>query len=640
MINILDKSTIDKIAAGEVVERPASIVKELLENSIDALSDQIAIEIKNGGTSLIRITDNGQGIAKEDIKKAFLRHATSKIKTADDLENVLSLGFRGEALSSIGAVTRTEIISKTRNETTAALYKVEGGFEKSFEEVAAPDGTTIIVKDLFFNTPARRKFLKSLNSETAKISDIVEKLALSHPDISFRYISNNINKLHTGGNSNLKDVIYQIYGKEATRSLIEIKYQDDIVKISGFISKPDYSRANRSGEIYFINSRYIKNDIIYKAIEDGYGNRLMNGKYPFTSLNIEILPKLIDVNVHPSKMEIRFEDASVIYSIIKSSVENTLLNSDLVKRAYISQKDRQEELKRELFEKLELQNKLRFPESFEKNRIKEFDNKSSGSVKEQKTYDKIFEEIDTYKTDNKNEPYREYKVEFNKDENLENNIIEKKDENKIYKENVDNTQLNFFDKQNIKRHKLIGQIFSTYWIIELDNEMFIIDQHAAHEKVLYEKFLEEYEKGIKTKQYILPPIVINMTDVEIEAFENNREVFEKLGFELEHFGGKDYKLNAIPNDLPSIDKKELFLELIAKISESDIAVKAEHILDKLASISCKAAIKGNQNISEAEADILITKMLSLNNPYNCPHGRPTIIKISKYDLEKKFKRII
>lgn len=640
MINILDKSTIDKIAAGEVVERPASIVKELLENSIDALSDQIAIEIKNGGTSLIRITDNGQGIAKEDIKKAFLRHATSKIKTADDLENVLSLGFRGEALSSIGAVTRTEIISKTRNETTAALYKVEGGFEKSFEEVAAPDGTTIIVKDLFFNTPARRKFLKSLNSETAKISDIVEKLALSHPDISFRYISNNINKLHTGGNSNLKDVIYQIYGKEATRSLIEIKYQDDIVKISGFISKPDYSRANRSGEIYFINSRYIKNDIIYKAIEDGYGNRLMNGKYPFTSLNIEILPKLIDVNVHPSKMEIRFEDASVIYSIIKSSVENTLLNSDLVKRAYISQKDRQEELKRELFEKLELQNKLRFPESFEKNRIKEFDNKSSGSVKEQKTYDKIFEEIDTYKTDNKNEPYREYKVEFNKDENLENNIIEKKDGDKIYKENVDNTQLNFFDKQNIKRHKLIGQIFSTYWIIELDNEMFIIDQHAAHEKVLYEKFLEEYEKGIKTKQYILPPIVINMTDVEIEAFENNREVFEKLGFELEHFGGKDYKLNAIPNDLPSIDKKELFLELIAKISESDIAVKAEHILDKLASISCKAAIKGNQNISEAEADILITKMLSLNNPYNCPHGRPTIIKISKYDLEKKFKRII
>ncbi len=640
MINILDKSTIDKIAAGEVVERPASIVKELLENSIDALSDQIAIEIKNGGTSLIRITDNGQGIAKEDIKKAFLRHATSKIKTADDLENVLSLGFRGEALSSIGAVTRTEIISKTRNETTAALYKVEGGFEKSFEEVAAPDGTTIIVKDLFFNTPARRKFLKSLNSETAKISDIVEKLALSHPDISFRYISNNINKLHTGGNSNLKDVIYQIYGKEATRSLIEIKYQDDIVKISGFISKPDYSRANRSGEIYFINSRYIKNDIIYKAIEDGYGNRLMNGKYPFTSLNIEILPKLIDVNVHPSKMEIRFEDASVIYSIIKSSVENTLLNSDLVKRAYISQKDRQEELKRELFEKLELQNKLRFPESFEKNRIKEFDNKSSGFVKEQKTYDKIFEEIDTYKTDNKNEPYREYKVEFNKDENLENNIIEKKDGDKIYKENVDNTQLNFFDKQNIKRHKLIGQIFSTYWIIELDNEMFIIDQHAAHEKVLYEKFLEEYEKGIKTKQYILPPIVINMTDVEIEAFENNREVFEKLGFELEHFGGKDYKLNAIPNDLPSIDKKELFLELIAKISESDIAVKAEHILDKLASISCKAAIKGNQNISEAEADILITKMLSLNNPYNCPHGRPTIIKISKYDLEKKFKRII
>ena len=639
MINILDKSTIDKIAAGEVVERPASIVKELLENAIDASSNQITVEIKDGGISYIRITDNGTGIEKDDIKTAFLRHATSKIKNAADLDNILSLGFRGEALSSISAVTRTEIISKTKSSFTANLYKIEGGEELCFEEVAAPDGTTIIIKDLFYNTPARRKFLKSPNTEAAYISDIVEKLALSNPDISFRYINNNVNKLHTLGNGNVKDIIYQIYGKEASSSLLELKYKDDIFKINGYIAKPEYSKSKRTNEIYFINSRYIKNSIIAKAIEDAYGNRMMQGKYPFVVLNININPSLLDVNVHPSKMEIRFEDVNTIYAVIKSAVENTLVSADLVKRAYVSEKDRIEEIKQNLKIKLEEENRVRYPENFERNRIKKLEKENT--IKpigiEGNNLDILTVEKNTEKPIEIKEKKEEYIFEDKTKEYIKTEL-ESKVAQKI--EDVEYEQLKFLDEKNIKKHRIVGQIFGTYWIVELDKEMFIIDQHAAHEKVLYERFLKAYENDISTKQYISPSIILSLSDIELEALEINRDFFYKMGFEIENFGGREIKVNALPNNLPSVDKKDLLMELIEEISESGIIRQAEPILSKLASISCKAAIKGNQNISFEEAQILIDEMLNLDNPYNCPHGRPTIINMSKYVIEKKFKRIV
>lgn len=639
MINILDKSTIDKIAAGEVVERPASIVKELLENAIDASSNQITVEIKDGGISYIRITDNGTGIEKDDIKTAFLRHATSKIKNAADLDNILSLGFRGEALSSISAVTRTEIISKTKSSFTANLYKIEGGEELCFEEVAAPDGTTIIIKDLFYNTPARRKFLKSPNTEAAYISDIVEKLALSNPDISFRYIKNNVNKLHTLGNGNVKDIIYQIYGKEASSSLLELKYKDDIFKINGYIAKPEYSKSKRTNEIYFINSRYIKNSIIAKAIEDAYGNRMMQGKYPFVVLNININPSLLDVNVHPSKMEIRFEDVNTIYAVIKSAVENTLVSADLVKRAYVSEKDRIEEIKQNLKIKLEEENRVRYPENFERNRIKELEKENT--IKPIGIEGKNLDILNVEKNNEKPVEIKEKKEEYIFEDKTKEYIkteLESKVAQKI--EDVEYEQLKFLDEKTIKKHRIVGQIFGTYWIVELDKEMFIIDQHAAHEKVLYERFLKAYENDISTKQYISPSIILSLSDIELEALEINRDFFYKMGFEIENFGGREIKVSALPNNLPSVDKKDLLMELIEEISESGIIRQAEPILSKLASISCKAAIKGNQNISFEEAQILIDEMLNLDNPYNCPHGRPTIIKMSKYEIEKKFKRIV
>jgi DNA mismatch repair protein mutL len=639
MINILDKSTIDKIAAGEVVERPASIVKELLENAIDASSNQITVEIKDGGISYIRITDNGTGIGKDDIKTAFLRHATSKIKNAADLDNILSLGFRGEALSSISAVTRTEIISKTKSSFTANLYKIEGGEELCFEEVAAPDGTTIIIKDLFYNTPARRKFLKSPNTEAAYISDIVEKLALSNPDISFRYINNNVNKLHTLGNGNVKDIIYQIYGKEASSSLLELKYKDDIFKINGYIAKPEYSKSKRTNEIYFINSRYIKNSIIAKAIEDAYGNRIMQGKYPFVVLNININPSLLDVNVHPSKMEIRFEDVNTIYAVIKSAVENTLVSADLVKRAYVSEKDRIEEIKQNLKIKLEEENRVRYPENFERNRIKELEKENT--IKPIGIEEKNLDILNVEKNNEKPIEIKEKKEEYIFEDKTKEYIKTELDSKVAQKiEDVEYEQLKFLDEKNIKKHRIVGQIFGTYWIVELDKEMFIIDQHAAHEKVLYERFLKAYENDISTKQYISPSIILSLSDIELEALEINRDFFYKMGFEIENFGGREIKVSALPNNLPSVDKKNLLMELIEEISESGIIRQAEPILSKLASISCKAAIKGNQNISFEEAQILIDEMLNLDNPYNCPHGRPTIIKMSKYEIEKKFKRIV
>lgn len=659
MISVLDKDTIDKIAAGEVVEKPASIVKELLENAIDAGSTQIAIEIKDGGTSLIRITDNGFGIENSEVRTAFLRHATSKLKNVSDLDSISSLGFRGEALSSISAVTKTEFITKTKSALLGTLYKIEGGVESEFKEVAAPDGTSIIVRDLFYNIPARRKFLKSNNAEMSYISDIVEKLALANTDISFRYISNNINKLHTLGNGNLKDVIYQIYGKDAAKSLINIDFESEELKIKGFIAKPDFSKSNRNNEVYFINGRYIKNTIIAKAIEDAYGNRLMQGKYPFVVFNIEILQSKIDINVHPSKMELKFEDPNLVYSIIKSAVENVLLSTDLIKK--VSFDNKKEEIKSELLKKLE--SSTRVPEIFEYNRLKEYETKilkdsfslekedkkdilDSSKIKNEEDVsnlkileNKVKEEKNIY-DDNKIEKESNLKNEDIKIHSLKDEIFEDKNVSEIKVNNSYIEQITFLDERAIKKHKFIGQIFSTYLIIEYDEEMYIVDQHAAHEKVLYERFLKTYKNNSVLKQVIFPPVILTLSDMEISMIENNIQKISNLGFDLEYFGGREYKVNAVPTNLPSLDKKEVLKELIDTICETGIINETEKVISKIASLSCKAAIKAGHKMSLSELDSLFSEMMELNNPYNCPHGRPTIIKMSKSELEKKFKRIV
>ncbi len=609
MIAVLDKETIDKIAAGEVVERPASIVKELLENAVDAGATAITVEIKDGGISLIRITDNGCGIKSEELRKAFLRHATSKIAKAEDLESVLSLGFRGEALSSISAVTRTQMISKTKDSFSAAMYKIEGGRELAFEEVAAPEGTSIIVRDLFYNTPARRKFLKSAGAEAAYISEMVEKLALSHPHISFRYINNNVHKLDTSGNGSLRDIIYQIYGKEASAALLDLQYRDESFSLTGFIAKPEYNKAKRSGEIYFVNGRYIRNQIIAKALEDAYGTRMMQGRYPFAVFHLELPPSLLDVNVHPNKMELRFADADMVYSVIKSAVENTLLHAELVRRVSFSEKERTEEIKRELERKLG-QNVLPpappFP-SLEEHKAGE---KSAVRGAEPFEYRRREEEALHLRIQ---EPQKSYEK---------------------------TEQLRFLEEKSVDRHRILGQLFDTYWIVELGEEMYIIDQHAAHEKVYYEEFLKAYENAALSRQYLAPALIISLSETEIVALENHRQMLENMGFEWESFGGREYKICAVPSNLPSVDKKDLFTQLLAALTELPFGGQPEPVLAKLASLSCKAAIKGNQRISREEAQILITKMLQLQDPYHCPHGRPTIIKMSKYDLEKKFKRIV
>ncbi len=644
MISVLDKNTIDKIAAGEVVERPASIVKELVENAIDSGALAISIEIKDGGTSLIRVTDNGGGISKEEIKTAFLRHATSKIRRANDLFNIHTLGFRGEALSSISSIAKCEIISKPSTQLTGVRYVIEGGAEVSFEDVGAPVGTTLLIRDIFFNTPVRRKFLKSTSTETAYISELVEKFMLSNLDVSIRYIVNNQTKLQSSGNGDLKEVIYQIYGREVHKALIEVDYREDDISIKGFIAKPEISRANKSQLIYFVNGRYVRDKHIIKAIEDAYADRMMQHKYPFAVLMIEIDTQSVDVNVHPSKMEIRFSDEAYIYEKVKKAIEVSLKNADMIRQAGIDE-EKKAAIKRN-FERL--------PEPFEKNKLtlltesdknittanlsdkKEEFLKDLPSIDLSLKPDKVLPElkVDTIiSTFDKADLEREYK-QNNREVIYENKVNEDKLQEPAVK------QLEFLDKKASKKRNIIGQIFDTYWIVEFDKSMYIIDQHAAHEKVLYERFLKQFEKEELSSQLISPATVISLSSTEADAVEKHLPSLKKLGFEIEHFGGREYSISAIPNILPSVNKEVWLGELISELLEVDSVKNTESILEKIASMSCKAAIKGNQKISFEEAKILIDELLELENPYNCPHGRPTVIKMTKTEIEKKFKRIV
>ena len=647
MINILDKDTIDKIAAGEVVERPASIVPELLENSIDAGSSLVTVEIKNGGIDLIRITDNGCGIASSEVKKAFLRHATSKIVSDKDLISIKSLGFRGEALSSIAAVSKCEMITKTRDELTGVRYYIEGGTEVEYEEIGAPDGTSIIIRDIFYNTPARRKFLKTASTEGAHISELVEKLAMANTEIAFKFISNGQIKLQTNGSGNLKDIVYQLYGKEISKALCNVEYEKKGIKIRGVVARPEVTRSSRSLENIFVNGRYIKDNIISKAVEDGFGDRLMQHQYPFCALNFDL--DGVDVNVHPRKMEVRFSDRNFVYDNTKEAVEEIFITQSAVrevpvgkalneKKIFVNTPEPFENKRRDMSEIPEevLQNKY---EDVTKDTLQIHSTGSDDEIKWRVPKENMYNPKDD--------------MSFIKDENTKRVYSDINDlSNKSIKEvnigNIDDanpngikpSQLSFFESESKKYMKVIGQVFDTYWIVQLENEMYIIDQHAAHEKVMYERLLKESKANKLSSQMINPPIIVTLTDLEQNVLNEHMDEFRGIGFDIEEFGGKEYKINAIPNIFPSIPKAELFNEMLSDSTNYDVISPSELILAKVASMSCKAAIKGNMRISLLEANELFDELLSLDNPYNCPHGRPTVIKMTKQEIEKKFKRIV
>jgi len=645
MINILDKDTIDKIAAGEVVERPASIVKELLENSIDAGSSLVTVEIKNGGIDLIRITDNGCGIPSGEVKKAFLRHATSKIVSDKDLISIKSLGFRGEALSSIAAVSKCEMITKTRDELTGVRYYIEGGNEVEYEEIGAPDGTSIIIRDIFYNTPARRKFLKTASTEGAHISELVEKLSMANTEIAFKFISNGQIKLQTNGSGNLKDIVYQLYGKEISKALCNVDYEKNGIKIRGVVARPEVTRSSRNLENIFVNGRYIKDNIISKAVEDGFGDRLMQHQYPFCALNFDL--NGVDVNVHPRKMEVRFSDRNFVYDNTKEAVEEIFTTQSAVREVPVGKTSNE----KKIF--------VNTPEPFENKRrdMSQIPEEVSQNKYEDVTKDTLHstgsdDEI-KWRVPKENMYNPKDDMSFIRDENTKRVYSDINDlSNKSIKEvnigDIDNvnpngikpSQLSFFESESKKYMKVIGQVFDTYWIVQLENEMYIIDQHAAHEKVMYERLLKESKANKLSSQMINPPIIVTLTDLEQNVLNEHMDEFRGIGFDIEEFGGKEYKINAIPNIFPSIPKAELFNEMLSDSTNYDVISPSELILAKVASMSCKAAIKGNMRISLLEANELFDELLSLDNPYNCPHGRPTVIKMTKQEIEKKFKRIV
>ena len=640
-IAILNQETIDKIAAGEVVERPCSVVKELVENAIDAGSTAITVEIKEGGISFIRITDNGCGIERDQVTVAFYRHSTSKIRSAEDLLTVKSLGFRGEALSSISAVARVELITKTYDELTGTRYVIEGSKELSNEEIGAPDGTTFIVKDLFYNVPARRKFLKTAQTEGSYISDMVEKLALSHPDISFKFINNNQTKLHTSGNGNRKDIIYHIFGREISSSLLEVKHECEYFKVEGFIGKPVITRGNRNYENYFINGRYVKSNILSRAIEEAYKSFLMQHQYPFTVLYFTFFSEL-DVNVHPTKMELRFDNNNEIYVELCDTIYAILSHKEMIPEVPVDSTPAPKKIVHEYKEPI--------PEPFEKRRINEVRAAESRSVYGQSvTSAAKAPAVNEQLTDNTSK-MQTAKASASALVAGTGNSVELTPETSTAYEPaqvVTGTQQTLGDYDKVfltesskKQFSIIGQLFKTYWLIEFEDKLYIIDQHAAHEKVLYEKTMARLANKDFTSQRISPPIVMTLDARESEMLEKYRPQIEQFGYEVEHFGGKEYMISAIPDNLFNIDMKDLFIEMLDDFSNSTGRQTPDIITEKVASMSCKAAVKGNDKLTLPEINELIDELLSLDNPYNCPHGRPTIISMSKYEIEKKFKRIV
>ena len=633
-IAVLSQNTIDKIAAGEVVERPASVVKELVENAIDAGATAITVEIKEGGISFIRVTDNGGGIPKEQVPLAFLRHATSKITQAEDLLQITSLGFRGEALSSISAVSQMEVITKAPEDFMGVRYVIEGGQEKVLEDVGAPNGTTMLVRNLFFNTPARKKFLKTAMTEAGYVSSYMEQLALSHHNISFKYMVNGQLRLHTSGNANLKDVIYGIYGRDITRELLPVQYEVSGLSVSGFIGKPSIARGNRNFENYYINGRYVKSKLLMKAIEEAYKPYMMQHKYPFVCLQYDIHGEDVDVNVHPTKMEVRFQNQSAIYNATYDLITDALAGKEIIPEVSLTPKpavgEKQAQIKEE---------KIPVPEPFEKNRIAEEKPVYAPvglrpASAEPKTESKA-EPINVNEPIKPREPEIQAKPEEQKKEAFpkEKQAVEKAEQLELF----DNRLLS---KEARIHHRIIGQLFDTYWLVEYDNKFYIIDQHAAHEKVLYERFLKEFAKKEILSQMISPPSLISLNLQESNLLKANLEIFREFGFEISEFGGKEYSIHAVPANIYGVSVQELFIQILDSLEQEHVSKTPDILAERIATAACKAAVKGNNRLSVKEADALIDVLLNLENPYNCPHGRPTIISMTKYELEKKFKRIV
>lgn len=638
-IQVLDQVTIDKIAAGEVVERPASVVKELVENAIDAKAAAVTVEVKEGGISFMRIADNGCGIDREDVPGAFLRHSTSKIRNAEDLEHISSLGFRGEALSSIAAVSQVELITKTPEDSFGTRYMISGGKEEGMEDIGAPDGTTFLVRQLFYNVPARRKFLKTAMTEAGHVSDLMTRMALSHPHISFQFINNGQSKLHTSGNGNLRDVIYHIYGREIAANLINVTYEKNGIRITGYIGAPLISRGNRNFETYFINGRYVKSSIIYKAIEDAYKDFTMQHKYPFTVLHIEVVGEDVDVNVHPTKMEVRFHNQQMVYNSIYEAVDQALHEKELIPEVTIDVP--------KAVPKAQVKPE---PVARSKEVIQPEVNKSAKVQPEKASGER---DLDYFMEQMKKRVMSYHQQNSSAEVKGKSDIFKPqvqvdrvKEAAASYRAKQSPEQMTLFDgklldKEKRANYKIIGQVFDTYWLVEFDNSLYIIDQHAAHERVLYEKTLREMKTWEFTSQMISPPVILNLTMQEAQLLRTYMDQFTRIGFEFEEFGQDSYAVRSVPANLFSIAKKELLMEMIDSLSEEVHRRQSSELLDeKIASMSCKAAVKGNMRLSAQEVDALIGELLKLDNPYHCPHGRPTIISMSKRELEKKFKRIV
>lgn len=684
-IELLDQITIDKIAAGEVVERPASVVKELVENAIDAGASAVVVEIEEGGIALMRISDNGCGIEQSEVRSAFLRHSTSKIRSAEDLAHVSSLGFRGEALSSISAVAQVELITKTREELFGTKYVIEGGKEKKLEEVGAPDGTSFFVRQLFYNTPARRKFLKTPMTEAGHISDLLTRLALSHPEISIEFINNRQSKLHTSGNGQMKDAIYHIYGREIANNLLSLKFERNGIKIEGFLGKPVISRGNRNFENYFVNGRYVRSNILSKAIEDAYHDYTMHHKYPFTAFHIWVDQEKIDVNVHPSKMELRFSNQQEIYNLVYEAVREALKEKPLILEADVPEP--KPEQKSEQNASVQFASTVKEPSGVYGKAELSFNNQNVSCEKQVATTDKRETSYGTTEPQSEEEKRLNYFIEKMRErvtsyhnQNSQAEVLDKREifdkalqldkvkkaaEERKTREKTECTpqktehtlekepsieekteQITLFDKEILKKdvrqeYRIVGQVFETYWIIEFHDNMYIIDQHAAHERVLYEKTIAGMKNREYTSQYLSPPIVLSLSLQEINVLETYKDKFTAIGFEIEPFGGDEYAVRAVPANLFSIAKKELLLDMIDSLSDGISSNTELNVIDeRIASMSCKAAVKGNNKLSYAEVDNLIGELLTLENPYHCPHGRPTIISMTKRELEKKFKRIV
>ncbi len=611
MIHLLSQDTINKIAAGEVVERPISVIKELVENAIDAKATAITIEIEEGGLKLIRVTDNGIGMSPDEIKNAFLRHATSKIEEASDLMTINTLGFRGEALASIAAVSIIECMTKTKNAITGIRYSIEGGLSKAFEDIGCPKGTTFVIKELFYNVPARKKFLKSDKTEGNYITDLVNKMVLSHPGVSFKYISNGKVKLHTSGNFSIKDCIYQVFGKEYVKNSKEVKYKNGNISITGFVGSPVISRGNRQYEIYYVNNRYIKSKWIQKGIEDGVKDGMMINQFPFAVLFLEMPFDLVDVNVHPNKMEVRFDHEEDIRKYFKEAVTSALNHNEPIVEVKLTDKKDKE------LEKIITRERQKIlkdaPEPFEVKRIEKSVNKTENNIS-------VLEH---------NVESKQLESEQPEVKQLEVRNIEVRNMNK------------FLDKQKIKKHHVIGQAFKTYWIVQYANELYIIDQHAAHEKVLYEAWINAVKDISIPSQVLLEPVVHELSDKEYHVYDIFKEDISKLGFDVENFGDNTIIVKSVPYLLNTPMHDLDFIHFFDQLVEGETSIKQENqYLHKLASIACKAAIKGNHKLSEIEYKYLIEQLLDLEDPYHCPHGRPTMIRMSKYELEKKFKRIV